>query len=65
MCHSCIPSQVDAIEFYETQIRELESAIVAERAVCLRAAPSDSFFVFFRCNVVPLLWHPGQDVCTD
>ena len=42
------PTQVDAIEFYEARIRELESGIVAERAACLRAAPSDSFFVFFR-----------------
>jgi len=41
---------VDVIDLYEAKIRELEPAIVAERAACLRAAPSDSFFVFFRCS---------------
>jgi len=40
--------QVDVINFYEAKIRELEPAIVAERAACLHAAPADSFFVFFR-----------------
>jgi hypothetical protein len=43
------PAQVDAIDFHSAVIQELEPAIVAERAACLRAAPSDAFFVFFRC----------------
>ena len=52
------PAQVDVIDFHSAAIQELEPAIVAERAACLRAAPGDAFFVFFRCLASPRLFRP-------